>query len=106
MTEKTVESTDPGGPRLKTRLLVSYDVARARNRTRGKVHRRVFGSESRKAVDGRVKTYRYDGLIARRNVEYIGQSVLLMPPGLGESFLSFLRGLEVPSTGKTVLIPT
>lgn len=69
------------------------------------MHRKVFGSETRKAVKGRVKTYRYEGLLACQGVEYIGQSVLLLPTAMGESFLQFLRGLEVPSQGKSVLIP-
>ena len=102
-TEKYAQGSG-GGP-AQVKLLVSYDVARARSSARGKVHRKVFGSETRKAVNGRVKTYRYEGLLARQDVEYIGQSVLLLPTALGESFLKFLRGLEVPSQGKSVLIP-
>ncbi|MFQ5837509.1 MAG: hypothetical protein ACE5HJ_01835 [Thermoplasmata archaeon] len=93
------------GEDLQTKLLVSYDVARARTRTRGKVHRKVFGSESRKAVNGRVKTYRYEGLISRPGVDYVGQSVLLMPETLGKELLRFLRHLEVPCHGRMVFIP-
>lgn len=102
-TKKSAKESLEGHPRV--RLLVSYDVARARSSARGKVHRKVFGGQSRKAVNGRVKTYRYDGLLAREDVEYIGQSVLLLPTALGESLLKFLRSLEVPSQGTSVLIP-
>lgn len=105
MREDARESPESNGSDPEAKLLVSYDVARARSSARGKVDRRVFGSKTRRAVKGRVKTYRYEGLIARHGVEYVGQSVLLMPPALGASFLKFLRGLEIPSHGKKVLIP-
>jgi len=48
--------------------------------------------------DGRRRTYRYPGIVHRKGVRWIGQSVLRLPPVVAEEVEALLRGWGVPVT--------
>jgi hypothetical protein len=62
------------------RILLSYDVSGGARPVAARVCQLVFGR--RRISDGPARTpYREKGFIHRPGVVWIGQSVLLMPPG-------------------------
>ncbi|HKZ49179.1 MAG TPA: hypothetical protein VJ397_10405 [Thermoplasmata archaeon] len=87
------------GRRLK---VVSWDVTSARRPLATWVYRLVYGREERVRVDGHTKAYRYAGYVDAPGVTRIGQSVLLMPPGLADELIVKLAAHRIPCTATEV----
>ena len=78
------------------RVLVSFDVSGRRRTECTLVNRFIFGRDVVRRVGGKVKTYRYPGLIHRPGVERLGQSVLLLREDDAGEFVHILGELRVP----------
>ena len=70
--------------------ILSYDIAGRDNRMAVAVSHYLFGSVSRKQVNGGIKEYRYPGLIEREGVVWLGQSVFLLTPARSRELRAFL----------------
>lgn len=86
------------------RVVVSYDAGKRQRVEATAIHRFIHGRKVAMKVGGRRKRYCYPGLAARRGVEIIGQSVLLMREKEAEDFAAFLHRLRVPFTTKRVWV--
>ena len=84
--------------------LVHYDIRRSNTGARTTLNRFLFGRSDVKAVNGGSKTYRYPGL-AEAGAEWIGQSVFLLEPDLGDRLIVKLRELGVRHWARTVYVP-
>lgn len=75
------------------RVLVSYDVAGSARSVAVRVCQIVFGRSAGRRPPSAER--RAEGFIWRPGVVWIGQSVLIMPPGDAEELARKLRGLGV-----------
>ncbi len=71
-------------------VLVHYDTQGLDGRARTAPTRFLFGRVDVKTVDGGPKSYRYPGL-ADAGAEWVGQSVFLLEPSMGERLIAKLR---------------
>ncbi len=83
-------------------VLLSWDVRTAKRELAWWVNTLVHGREVRKTARGREKTYRYPGYAEAPGVTIIGQSVLLLPPGVGAELAECLRARGIPCTTTVV----
>ena len=76
------------------RVLLSYDVAGSDRAVAARVCQIVFGRRRVSEAPEHVR-YREKGFIHRPGVVWVGQSVLIMPPGDAVELETRLRGLGV-----------
>ena len=88
---------------LREATLVHYDIRRSNVRARTALNRFLFGRLDVKAVNGGSKTYRYAGL-ADAGAEWVGQSVFLLEPDLGDRLIVKLRELGIRHWARTVYV--
>ncbi len=72
-------------------FIVTWDVDSADRVAAHRLHRFIFGDETR--ANG--KTYRYPGFVDKPGVRYLGQSVLFVRPALLGELVAFLAGCGV-----------
>lgn len=84
------------------RVIVSYDVQRGRGGSI--VYQFVHGRTVTVHAAGRLKRYRYPGLVDREGVIRLGQSVLMMREDDAEDLMSFLRKSNVSYTTERVWV--
>jgi len=89
--------TTQGHP-LRRMIDLHYDVPVGIRSLKDRVNRLVFGYRLTMERDGRRRTYRYPGIVHRKGVRWIGQSVLRLPPVVAEEVEALLRGWGVPVT--------
>ncbi len=88
-------STVHGQP-LRRMIDLHYDVPVGIRSLKDRVNRYVFGYRLTSERAGRRRSYRYDGVVHRMGVRWIGQSVLRLPPSIAEEVESQLRAWGVP----------
>ena len=86
------------------RVLLSYDVSGAARTVAARVCQIIFGRVRISEGPARVR-YQEKGFIHRPGVVWVGQSVLVMPPGDGSELSDRLRGLGVRVATGPVSIP-
>lgn len=79
---------------LRPCVLLSYDISSLNKSSQVKVSRKVHGYVSKKLVNGKKKTYRYEGLKERYDTYLVSPSTLILPESVAEVFLSELRELK------------
>ncbi len=89
--------TTQGQP-LRRMIDLHYDVPVGIRSLKDRVNRLVFGYRLTTERDGQRWTYRYPGIVHRKGVRWIGQSVLRLPPVVAEEVEALLRGWGVPVT--------
>ncbi len=85
-------------------VIVSYDVTRRKRSVAVRVAEYVYGKKITVQTKRGPKTYRYQGIITKRSVERIGQSVLMMWEKDAEDFHKYLTGLGIPHTRLVVYL--
>ena len=90
---------------IREAILVHYDIRKSNVRARTTLDRFLFGRLDVKAVNGGSKTYRYPGL-AESGAEWIGQSVFLLEPDLGDRLIAKLRVLGIRHWARTIYVPS
>lgn len=93
--------TSRGEP-LRRMVDIHYDVPVEKRALKDRVNRYVFGYRLTAQREGRVRIYRYGGIVQRKGVRWIGQSVLRLPPSLSEEVEARLRGLGASITREEV----
>ncbi len=91
-----------GGEPLRRMIDIHYDVPVEKRSLKDKVNRYVFGYRLTAEREGRVRVYRYGGIVQRKGVRWIGQSVLRLPPSVAEEVEAKLRGLGALVTREEV----
>ena len=86
------------------KILVSYDANGRRRRECTLVNQFVFGRAVVVRLKERRKRYEYPGLISRKGVERLGQSVFIMRKKDAEDFTHLLRKLRVPFREEVVWV--
>lgn len=81
---------------LEPYLIVSYDLSGKPNTLQVKVSKKVHGYTSKKVIDGKNRTYKYEGIEKKYNGRVISKSAVLMPYDRGNEFTEELRELKVP----------
>jgi hypothetical protein len=86
------------------KVLVSYDVNDRWRRECMQVGHFVFGRAVTVRLKGRRKRYIYPGLIARKGIERLGQSVFIMRKKDAEDLTHLLKKLRVPFREEVVWV--
>lgn len=86
------------------RVIVSYDVSQRWANERTRVNHFVFGRSATVRLKGRRKKYHYPGLVSKRGVERLGQSVFMMREEDAEEFTALLKKLGVPCMRERVWV--
>ena len=86
------------------RVLVSYDASQRWRRERTMVNHYLFGRTVTAQLKGRRKKYHYPGLISKRGVERLGQSVFMMREEDADEFTALLKKLGVLYTRERIWV--
>jgi len=87
---------------LKPFRLVSYDISALKSSKKVKVSRLIYGYQSKKTVNGKIKQYRYKGLKDKYNVYLISKNTVLIPEQYAKLFLVELDKYHVSYQDKMV----
>lgn len=87
---------------LKPFRLVSYNISTLKPSKKVKASRIIHGYQSKKAVNGEIKQYRYEGLKDKYNVHLISKNTVLIPEEYAKSFLRNLDKHHVKYQEKMV----
>ncbi|TET91433.1 MAG: hypothetical protein E3J35_02530 [Methanomassiliicoccales archaeon] len=79
---------------LEERTIVSFDIPRQDRSKRSIIQRYLHGRSETRNLNGKMKTYRYPGLLDEGGSR-LGQSVFLLPPDLTSRLILKLRGLKI-----------
>ncbi len=79
---------------LEERTIVSFDIPRQDRSKRSIIQRYLHGRSETRNLNGKMKTYRYPGLLDEGGFR-LGQSVFLLPPDLASRLILKLRGLKI-----------
>ncbi len=79
---------------LEEATIVSFDIPNRDRCGRSNIQRFLHGRTDTKSVNGKMKTYRYPGLLDEGGFR-LGQSVFLLPPDLASRLILKLRGLKI-----------
>ncbi len=91
-----------GGEPLRRMIDLHYDVPVGIRPLKDRVNRYVFGYRLTMKKGGRRRFYRYGGVVHRKGVRWIGQSVLRLPPSTAEEVEFQLRSWGIPVTREEV----
>jgi len=90
-----VGRTSNGDP-LRKMVDLHYDVPKHLRAWKDDVNRYVFGYRLRRNDEHRSKSYRYPGVVHRKGVRWIGQSVLRLPPAIAKEAEARFHGWAIP----------
>ncbi len=88
---------------LEEATIVSFDIPSTDKSRRSIIQRFLHGRSDTRNLNGKMKTYRYPGLLDEGGFR-LGQSVFLLPPDLASRLILKLRELKISHRYWDVLV--